>query len=198
MKRLSLLVLLALTAIGSSAQSTSALDDVLQHSPMLSVFALKACDYWADDLGCDTLGSRSSWAELGVTAAASYVASAAVTYSLKQLVRERRPDHSDHRSFPSGHATFAFAGATMLHHEYGHLSPWVTIGGYGMAALVSIDRVRLDRHYLHDVCAGAAIGFLATEAVYALRREFLPRLLGKEQKVQVGFTGQTLEVAIRL
>ncbi|MBP3252284.1 MAG: phosphatase PAP2 family protein [Prevotella sp.] len=190
---LSALALLLLLPLGLLAQHRSdGLDDVLQHIPMATVFALKAADYWADDAGWDHLDSRSTWLELTATAVASYVVAAGVSYSLKQMVGERRPDHSDHRSFPSGHATFAFAGATMLWHEWGHLSPWVTVGGYGLATLVSIDRVVRDRHYLHDVVAGAAIGFAATELTYYVRKHII-----KNDNVALTFTGNTLDLAVR-
>ena len=51
----------------------------------------------------------------------------------------------------------------------------------------------LDRHYLHDVCAGAAIGWLSSELTYYLKQRFI-----KSKIVDVNFDGQSLEVAIRL
>lgn len=167
MKRL-LIIILALATMQLRAQNhhSDALDDVLQHAPMASVFVLKACG----------VSNETSWQQLALTGAASYVLSAATTYSLKQVVQERRPDKSDRRSFPSGHATFAFAGATMLAHEYGHSEPWVAIGGYTLASLVAVDRLVRDRHYLHDVCAGAVIGVAGTELSYYLQRQLLPKL----------------------
>ena len=177
----SLLLCLSLTAHGQQRHGDG-LDDVLQHVPMASVFVLKACD----------VENGTSWQELALTALASYTLSAATTYSLKQLVAERRPDKSDRRSFPSGHSTFAFAGATMLTHEFGHLSPWVPIGGYGLATLTAVDRLVRNRHYLHDVCAGAAIGFAATELTYWLKHRFI-----KSRNVDLSFTGQRLDLAIR-
>ena len=137
-------------------------------------------------------GAGGGWVELTLTALSSYAIGAATAYSLKQIVAERRPDKSDRRSFPSGHAMFAFAGATMLHHEFGNLSPWVTIGGYGIATLTAVDRLVRDRHYLHDVCAGAAIGIAATELTY-----FLKQKLFKSRNVDLSFTGQRLDLAIR-
>ena len=173
-----LAVLIAPTIV--RAQHSDGLDDLLQHAPLAAVYTLKACDY----------DNSSSWTELALTGLSSYAISAAATYSLKQVVAERRPDGSDRRSFPSGHATLAFAGATVLHHEYGKLSPWVTIGGYGVATLVSIDRLRLDRHYLHDVCAGAAIGILSTELTYYLRKRL------KSDRFDVAFTGRSVSLAL--
>ena len=162
---------------------SSPADDVLQHLPMATVFALKAC-------GVQPMGGingQTRWDELALTSMASYAVATAVTWSAKQLVSERRPDDSDCRSFPSGHATYAFAGATMLRHEYGHLSSWVMVGGYGLAVLVAADRVRLDRHYVHDVCAGAAVGIAATELTYLLKRRLV-----RSKSVDVAFTGDAV------
>lgn len=172
---------MALT-VSAQQRHSDGIDDVLQHVPMASVFVLKACEF----------ENETPWAELALTAVASYTLATATTYSLKQVVGERRPDKSDHRSFPSGHATYAFAGASMLCHEFGHLSPWVPIGGYGLATLTAVDRVRRDRHYLHDVCAGAAIGFAATELTYYLKQKFI-----KSKNVDLSFTGQELYLALR-
>ena len=44
--------------------------------------------------------------------------------ALKKVVNEERPDHSDNKSFPSGHAAMAFAAATSLHKEFGKQNPW--------------------------------------------------------------------------
>lgn len=182
--RLFSFLLLLLLSLPASAQQRhgDGLDDLLQHAPMAAVFVLKGC----------ALDNDTDWPELALTAVASYSIAAATTYSLKQLVAERRPDKSDRRSFPSGHSTFAFAGATMLCHEFGHVSPWVPIGGYGVATLTAIDRLVRDRHYLHDVCAGAAIGVAATELTY-----FLKKKLFKSRNVDLSFSGQTFDLAIR-
>jgi len=74
---------------------------------------------------------------------------------LKVLVREKRPDSNAHDSFPSGHATAAFAVATVE----GSLHPKQAPLWYLGAALISASRVRLNRHTPGDVVAGAAIGF---------------------------------------
>ena len=73
---------------------------------------------------------------------------------LKSLVREKRPDSNAHDSFPSGHATAAFAVATVE----GGLHPKQAPLWYLGAALISYSRVRLHRHTVGDVLAGAALG----------------------------------------
>lgn len=78
-----------------------------------------------------------------------------VTTSLKYTVREHRPDSSDRDSFPSGHTTAAFSFASYIgcRHSLG----W-GIAAYSLAAFVGFSRVNDNRHYIHDVTAGAAIG----------------------------------------
>ena len=181
-KKAFLLLIGYLLSAGNACGQGEFICDVLQHAPMGAVFALRAFD--------GDQGRR--WEHLALTAAGSYAVATITTYSLKHIVCEQRPDKSDRRSFPSGHATYAFAGATMLRHEYGRLSPWVTIGGYGIATLVAIDRVRQDRHYLHDVCAGAAIGVASTELSYYLSNKYL-----RSRNVAFSFTGQSLQLAVR-
>ena len=179
------LILAMAMPIGLCAQQhgSDALDDVAEHLPMATVVALRLA-------GVE--GRSASWGQLAMSAGAAYIVSAAATYGLKHAVSERRPDASDCRAFPSGHATMAFAGATALRHEYGHLSPWVSIGGYALAALVAADRVRRDRHYVHDVVAGAAIGVGITELSYLINKRFV-----RARKTDITLTAQTVGLTIR-
>lgn len=174
--------MMLLTVLPTSAQHGDALDDVLQHIPMVSVLILKASG--APD--------NNSWALTLGTCAATYVVGTGATYGLKHTMHEWRPDNTDHYSFPSGHSMFAFAGATALRHEFGHLSPWVSIGGYGVATFVAVDRVCRDRHYVHDVLAGAAIGALSAELCF-----FLKNKLFKPEGLDLAFTGTQLAVSYR-
>jgi membrane-associated phospholipid phosphatase len=81
-----------------------------------------------------------------------------VTYGLKSVVREERPD-GDSRSFPSGHTSVSFASAEFLRKRYG----WpYGIPAYAAATFVGYSRVEADRHYTHDVIAGAALGILSS------------------------------------
>lgn len=65
----------------------------------------------------------------------------------------RRPD-GGRRSFPSGHAASAFTGATFIHRRYGMRRAIIP---YLLAAFTGYSRVYANRHYIHDVVAGALI-----------------------------------------
>ena len=96
--------------------------------------------------------------EHSLRTADSLISATLITEALKQIVRERRPDSNSRDSFPSGHATAAFAVATMQAHYH----PKQALLWYAGAAGISYSRVSLRRHYTRDVLAGAAIGFLAS------------------------------------
>jgi membrane-associated phospholipid phosphatase len=61
-------------------------------------------------------------------------------------------------SFPSGHATLAFAAARVYAMEYKNI-PIVPIVSYGVASLVSLSRITENRHWATDIVAGALLGF---------------------------------------
>jgi len=85
-----------------------------------------------------------------------------LTFAIKTSVRRQRPDHSNNRAFPSGHASTTFAAATVLDRHYG----WrVAVPAYVMASYVSASRLRANRHVLSDVMFGAAVGVWTGRAV---------------------------------
>ncbi len=98
--------------------------------------------------------------------AESYASAMAVTYILKPTIDRTRPN-GGHMSFPSGHATSAFAGAAFLQRRYGW---WFGIPAYGLASYVAYSRVETKQHYTSDVVAGAAIG-IATNLVFTHPRQ---------------------------
>ncbi len=112
---------------------------------------------------------RSSWGRLLASSAMSYGIMAVLVNGLKYTVKEPRPDNSTHNSWPSGHTATSFAGATILHKEYGLTrSPWYSVAGYGVATATGIMRVLNNRHWVSDIMAGAGIGILSTELGYAV------------------------------
>ena len=161
MKALSILFILFLP-LSICAQSKryhgDGVDDYLRFVPLVSACALKVS-------GVD---SESSWQRFAVNATLSCAVTVGVTAGLKASIHDMRPDRTDNKSFPSGHTSVAFAGATILHKEFHKVSPWFSVAGFGIAAMTAADRVRRNRHEWDDVLAGAAIGVLATEAGYRL------------------------------
>jgi membrane-associated phospholipid phosphatase len=129
---------------------------------------------------------------------ANTAASVAVGYvgktALKGMISEERPDHSDNKSFPSGHATMAFAAARSIDKEFRSESIWIPIAGYAAATAIGVERVVSDRHHWYDVVAGAALGYGASELTWWLSDKIFPQ----NKNVAVTFNGNTLEARIFL
>lgn len=110
------------------------------------------------------------------------VYSSAVTNILKYTVRQKRPDSDNRDSFPSGHATSAFAFATVVATE--HEWYW-GLGAFTLAGFVAYSRINDNAHYLHDVVGGSVIG-----AGYGLGLHYLYKdknsLIGKTAIVPYG------------
>jgi membrane-associated phospholipid phosphatase len=65
-------------------------------------------------------------------------------------------------SFPSSHASAAFAVATVFAHRY-RKHRWVPFVAYGAASLISFSRVTNQAHFPSDVFLGAALGVAIPE-----------------------------------
>ncbi len=113
----------------------------------------------------DGKGGRDRALRVGDAALSSTI----ITYALKETIREKRPDGSSRDSFPSGHATAAFAVATMESAYH----PKEALLWYGGAAIISWSRVRLNRHYTQDVLAGAVIGYATSRWELSRKRGLL-------------------------
>ena len=112
--------------------------------------------------------SRSQLPRMATANALAVGLTVGLGQGLKHTVSERRPDGTDSQSFPSGHTALAFMSATVLHREYGHLSPWISVGAYASATTTELLRVHHNRHYMNDVFVGAGIGVTATHLAYFL------------------------------
>ena len=106
---------------------------------------------------------------------------------IKALELEERPNKSDKKSFPSGHAVGAFSGAMFVHKRYG----WKpALMPYAMSVIAGWSRVRARAHYWHDVAAGAAVSALFT---WILVDEYMPKgttVDVDDKSVRLGFNTQ--------
>lgn len=101
------------------------------------------------------LGDKNSGKGNAMIMVKSTAYAALLTTVLKNTIRQRRPGNGARNSFPSGHATTAFAFASVV----GSLHEWYYgIPAYALAGLVGYQRLNSGVHFLHDVIAGASIG----------------------------------------
>ncbi|WP_455199728.1 phosphatase PAP2 family protein [Kaarinaea lacus] len=78
----------------------------------------------------------------------------------KWVFDKTRPNASSSTtSFPSGHTTGAFIGATFLGKRYG---PWWGVPAYTAAFITAYSRVDADAHHVDDVIAGASVAYFSS------------------------------------
>ncbi len=160
----------------------------------------------------EPFGAEYSWAVLGAygvagfvfrdpeakdiffdSAIASILASGIVTPTLKFVIGRERPNEStsstsfhpfsgSDNSFPSGHATQAFAVASVISAHSDQV--WVSVTAYTLAGLVGFSRIYHNAHWTSDVTAGALIGTVVGRGVVALNK----KLRAGEKTVRVGFS----------
>ena len=107
-----------------------------------------------------------------LTVAVAFGLSSAASTTLKVLVDRERPQAGalielpTTASFPSGHATTAFAAAVAL----ALLVPRSGWWALPLAALIAYSRVHLGVHFWEDVVAGAILGASVAWGVVVVRR----------------------------
>ena len=131
-----------------------------------------------------------NWARFAENTIASVGVAYGLKTALKAVIKVERPDGSDKKSFPSGHAAMAFAAARSIDKEFRQDCIWIPIAGYTAATAVAVERVANNRHHWYDVVAGAALGFGATELTWWASE----KLFGKGSNVAVGSSGNTVNV----
>ncbi len=118
-------------------------------------------------VGLPAIAAGTTWAkkdQQGVKELALTLGTAlAATEVLKSTVHEWRPDHSDQKSFPSGHTAIAFAAATYMDTRYGEEFGAWRPALYGAAALTAVARVQANKHHWKDVIAGGALGWASAK-----------------------------------
>lgn len=131
------------------------IDNYLVYVPIAEMYA-------ADIMGgkpCHTAFDQTKYL------AFSEIITVALVQSLKRITNVTRPDGTPH-SFPSGHTTQAFMGATALYLEYKDTNVPLAYSGYVIGSAAGILRMTNNRHWISDVLAGAGIGMLVTRLVY--------------------------------
>ncbi|MEE9372592.1 MAG: phosphatase PAP2 family protein [Saprospiraceae bacterium] len=116
----------------------------------------------------------------------------ATTKSLKKIIDSRRPD-GGRQSFPSGHTSQAFTGATLFFHHYKSKNIWLASSAYALAIATGTFRVLNNRHWVSDVFFGAGLGTLVGTLTYY----FNP--IGKDkmtEHVQIAVTDSGLSLHI--
>ena len=151
----------------SSARQTS---DVLLYT---SVGVALASSLWVPEDGEDPARPSRLAVQLGAMAT-----NGLVTQTIKLGAGRPRPDDSDNLSFPSGHASVAFTGATLARRNFARLDlqastrTLLSVGAVSLAAGTAWARVEAGVHYPSDVLAGAALGnFVAAFVNDAFLRE---------------------------
>jgi membrane-associated phospholipid phosphatase len=141
------------------------------------------------------LKSLESWLTTGV-----------VVSVMKFTIGRARPytDESSHSfhpfstgsrnySFPSGHASAAFAVATAIAEQ--SRKAYVDIAAYTLASLVALSRVHEDKHWASDVFIGACLGYFIAKKISALDRGRNSSKVGLS--FQFGQQRQAIAVSIR-
>ena len=131
--------------------------------------------------GVGRIGHYERIADLGLHGTEAIVVSAGVTYLIKGFAGRQRPRQAGVNnpddfsfgggfapgggsSFPSGHATAAFALATVVtmetHRSWPHSTWYVAPIAFGGATLVGFARLYTNAHWASDVIMGAGVGTL--------------------------------------
>ena len=120
----------------------------------------------APAIGALLIGGQHSesqhFREFTYALAQAYTLDYVIVGSIKYAVGRERPNKSNMQSFPSGHSADGFMIASVLHHYYGTRGG---IYGYTFASLMSFSRLKIDKHWLSDVVAGSALGYIIGTSV---------------------------------
>ena len=89
-------------------------------------------------------------------------------------------------SFPSGHATVAFAAATVFAMEYKD-KPFIKILSYSVATLIGLSRITENKHWITDVFMGAMLGYYTGKQVVNNYHRYAKLKAPRQKKNSVSF-----------
>lgn len=143
-------VVTVITLVCNLAQSQGVGKTSLTKSGDFLSIALPVLAYGGTFYAEDLEGAKQYTQGLALTLAS--------THLLKSAVGELRPDGTDRKSFPSGHAASAFSAAAFVRQRYGiaYASPF-----YVMASFTGYTRVQAKKHYWHDVAGSLVVAELS-------------------------------------
>ena len=101
-----------------------------------------------------TSARTNKWSHMGLDLLRAQIVSQAFVQGIKYSVRRDRPT-GECCSFPSGHATTAFAVASVIERHFGYR---LSVPMLAVATYVGTSRLHDNRHFLSDVVFGAALG----------------------------------------
>jgi len=147
-------------------------DNYLQFFPAVIVY------------GLDLAGvkSRNNWVDQTLIIGISQALNGVLTTATKDLTHVERPDGSNDLSFPSGHTSFSFVMAEVVHQEFKEKSVWISVAGYSVATTVGAMRILNNKHWLSDVVAGAGFGILSAKLTYLVYPKIQKKFGGKGAK----------------
>jgi membrane-associated phospholipid phosphatase len=113
------------------------------------------------------------WRETGFLAGEAVLNSLAVTEAMKYSLGRQRPNEGNGTgpffnggvSFPSEHASAAFAAAGVIAHEYP--GPLTRIAVYALAGFIDYSRFRARQHFPSDLFVGSVLGNMVGQSVYS-------------------------------
>jgi hypothetical protein len=96
----------------------------------------------------------NTWSHMGFDLLRAQIVSQTLVHAVKYTVRRDRPT-GECCSFPSGHATTAFAAASVIERHFGYR---MSLPAMAIATYVATSRLHDNRHFLSDVVFGAGLG----------------------------------------
>lgn len=202
--------------LGLYAVDAIVLEQVQNHCPQVLGNALHHLEFFGDGLyTLPALGGLYLYgyvqedvlaAETALLAVESFFVAGFFSELMKHTAQRHRPRHTDspydfdgplgsrdNLSFPSGHATVAFAVATVLAEQYSHKQGFSSFM-YGLAALTALSRVVKNAHWPSDVFFGSVLGYTTARGILALNQEgeeevilFQPSISGWSMGLEFSF-----------